>query len=89
MTIDMSQALTTFFDESRELLTEMERILLCAEHEDFNSDQMNALFRCAHTIKGSAGMFGLEAIVRFTHEVETILDQLRHGDFSQIGRAHV
>lgn len=82
MTIDMSQALTTFFDESRELLTEMERILLCAEHEDFNSDQMNALFRCAHTIKGSAGMFGLEAIVRFTHEVETVLDRLRHGDFS-------
>lgn len=82
MTIDVSQALTTFFDESRELLSEMERILLCAEHEDFNGDQMNALFRCAHTIKGSAGMFGLDAIVRFTHEVETVLDRLRHGDFA-------
>lgn len=82
MTLDMSQALTTFFDESRELLTEMEKILLGAEHEDFDSGQMNALFRCAHTIKGSAGMFGLEAIVRFTHEIETVLDRLRHGDFA-------
>ncbi len=82
MTIDMSQALTTFFDESRELLTEMERILLSAEQEVFDSEQMNALFRCAHTIKGSAGMFGLDSVVHFTHEVETVLDRLRHGDFA-------
>ena len=82
MIIDMSQALTTFFDESRELLTEMESILLSAEQETFDSEQMNALFRCAHTIKGSAGMFGLNAVVRFTHEVETLLDRLRHGDIA-------
>jgi two-component system chemotaxis sensor kinase CheA len=82
MIIDLSQALTTFFDESRELLTEMESILLSAEQETFDSEQMNALFRCAHTIKGSAGMFGLDAVVRFTHEVETLLDRLRHGDIA-------
>ncbi|MBI2306336.1 MAG: chemotaxis protein CheA [Rhodocyclales bacterium] len=78
--MDLSQALATFFDESRDLLAEMERILLRAESGAPAGEEMNALFRCAHTIKGSAGMFGLDPVVRFTHEVETLLDRLRQGE---------
>lgn len=78
--MDFTQALNTFFDESRDLLADMETILLYAESAALEGDEMNALFRCAHTIKGSAGMFGLEPVVRFTHEVETVLDLLRHGE---------
>jgi len=80
--MDISQALATFFDESRDLLADMEAILLYAESATLEGDEMNALFRCAHTIKGSAGMFGLEPVVRFTHEVETVLDRVRHGDIA-------
>ena len=80
--MDISQALATFFDESRDLLADMEAILLYAESAALEGDEMNALFRCAHTIKGSAGMFGLEPVVRFTHEVETVLDRVRHGDIA-------
>ncbi len=80
--MNYSQVLATFFDESRDLLAEMESILLYAETASLEGEQMNALFRCAHTIKGSASMFGLEPVVRFTHEVETLLDHVRHGDIA-------
>lgn len=78
--MDMSAALATFIDESRELLEQMERILLAAESGDVTSDDLHALFRCAHTIKGSAGLFALDAIVHFTHDVENVLDDLRNGE---------
>lgn len=82
--MDYSQIFATFLDESRDFLAEMESILLHAETTMLEDEQMNALFRCAHTIKGSAGMFGLDSVVTFTHEVETLLDHVRHGgiDFS-------
>ncbi|MBQ1782727.1 MAG: chemotaxis protein CheA [Gammaproteobacteria bacterium] len=75
--MDLSQALNTFIDESHELLSQMESILLSAESGDCSDDELNALFRCAHTIKGSAGLFGLDELVRFTHVVENLLDRLR------------
>jgi two-component system chemotaxis sensor kinase CheA len=78
--MDLSQALATFFEESRDLLTQMEEILLRAEGAALDADDMNALFRCAHTIKGSAGMFGLDPVVHFTHDVENALDRLRRGE---------
>lgn len=77
--MNMEQALQTFFDESRDLLEDMERILLEVEADDTTAEQLNALFRAMHTIKGSAGLFALEEIVRFTHQVENVLDQLRSG----------
>ena len=73
--MDLSAALATFFEESQELLAQMEAILLRAEGDDLAADDMNALFRCAHTIKGSAGMFGLDPVVHFTHDVESLLDK--------------
>ncbi len=80
--MDMHSALTTFFDESAELLAQMEDILLRAEAGAVAPDELHALFRCAHTIKGSAGLFGLDAVVHFTHGVENALDRLRDGSLA-------
>ncbi|MBS1191845.1 MAG: chemotaxis protein CheA [Rhodocyclaceae bacterium] len=81
MNTDMARALDTFLEESRELLEQMEHILLAAESGCLVPD-LHALFRCAHTIKGSAGLFGLEGVVRFTHGVESVLDRLRNGEIA-------
>ncbi len=71
--------LDTFLEESRELLQEMEDILLQL-NEDSDPEVLNALFRTAHTIKGSSGIFGYTHVVGFTHVVENVLDRLREGD---------
>lgn len=78
-TADYSQALTTFAEESRDLIAAMEEILLRAESGRNTPQDLHALFRCAHTIKGSGGLFGLNEVVRFTHVVENVLDRLRNG----------
>jgi two-component system chemotaxis sensor kinase CheA len=75
---EMKAALDTFVVESRELLVNMEDGLLGLEHEDNSTDTIGAIFRAAHTIKGSAGLFGLDHIVSFTHVVESVLDMLRN-----------
>lgn len=72
-------ALETFFIESRELLLEMENILLGVEIQGLDENRLNALFRAAHTIKGSAGLFGFDPLVRFTHRLENLLDRVRAG----------
>lgn len=79
---NMADALLTFVDEARELIAQMEEILLRAESGEQGADDLNALFRAAHTIKGSAGLFGLDAVVRFTHVVEGVLVRLRDGQIS-------
>ncbi len=78
--MSMDQALQTYIEESRGLLEEMESILLRLETEPQDEDTVNAMFRAAHTIKGSAGLFGLDAIVSFTHVVENVLDKVRDGE---------
>ncbi len=77
--MNLQQALQTFLEESRDLLTDMESILLELEleHRKDDLELYHALFRCVHTIKGSAGMFGLTHVVEFTHVVENFLDRLR------------
>ena len=81
----MQQALRVFTVESRELLDEMEAALLAGGGSDgdgegsISADGINAVFRAAHTIKGSAGLFGLDHIVAFTHVVEGVLDRARDG----------
>ncbi len=70
-------ALDTFIAEANELLRDMEAVLLHCEQGTAESEAINVLFRSAHTIKGSSGLFGLEAIVSFTHVVETVLDEVR------------
>lgn len=75
--MDLSAALATFMDEAGDLLSQMEDLLLRAENGACSQEDLHALFRCAHTIKGSAGLFGLDAVVHFTHVVENVLDRLR------------
>ena len=77
---DMARALGVFMEEAKELLAQMEEILLRADEGVCSPDDMSALFRCAHTIKGSGGLFGLDEVVRFTHVVENLLDLLRNGE---------
>ncbi|MBY0574262.1 MAG: chemotaxis protein CheA [Undibacterium sp.] len=79
---EMKAALETFVAESRDLLQDMEDCLLGLEHEDNPVDSINAVFRAAHTIKGSSGLFGLDHIVRFTHVVESVLDMLRNDEIN-------
>ena len=75
----LKAALQTYLVEARELLAEMEQALLNLEQADAPGEDINAIFRAAHTIKGSAGLFGLDDIVTFTHGVESLLDELREG----------
>ncbi|MRV75304.1 chemotaxis protein CheA [Duganella sp. FT92W] len=76
--MDLDLALQTFILESRELLEDMENALLNAEQAG-GHESVHAIFRAAHTIKGSAGLFGLDHIVAFTHVVESLLDDVRDG----------
>lgn len=75
--MNLDQLIQTFIAESRDLLEAMEHGLLNVADE--GDEAVNAIFRAAHTIKGSAGMFGLDAVVEFTHVAESVLDKVRAG----------
>jgi two-component system chemotaxis sensor kinase CheA len=77
MTIDMSQFYQVFFEESAEHLATMERLLLELDVESPDSEQLNAIFRAAHSIKGSAGTFGFVDLAETTHILENLLDRIR------------
>nr|WP_284150499.1 chemotaxis protein CheA [Curvibacter sp. CHRR-16] len=68
-----------FMSEAVEQTDAMESLLLELEDQPDNKNLLDALFRCAHTVKGSAGMFGLSKVVEFTHHVESLLDKMRDG----------
>ncbi len=76
---EMDEALRAFETECNELLQEMEDGLLCLEEDPDDADSINALFRAAHTIKGTGGVFGFDKVEAFTHVVESLMDQLRDG----------
>lgn len=78
--MESQHAQQTFVAESRELLAAMEEALLQLEKSPDDPDALNAVFRAAHTIKGSAGVFGLDAIVEFTHAMESVLSDVRAGE---------
>jgi two-component system chemotaxis sensor kinase CheA len=80
MSVNPNQFMQTFIAEAHELLQEMEEILLHLENGPQDADTIDALFRAAHTVKGSAGMFNLEPIVNFAHIVEDVLDRMRDGE---------
>jgi two-component system, chemotaxis family, sensor kinase CheA len=79
---EMQAALQTFIIESQEMLQTMEDDLLNLEQQEDPTEAIAAIFRAAHTIKGSSGLFGLDHIVAFTHVVENVLDILREGGIS-------
>ena len=80
MTIDMSQFYQVFFEESAELLEEMERLLLELDVAEPAMDDLNAIFRTAHSIKGGSATFGFNEITETTHILESLLDKLRNGE---------
>ena len=75
----IADALPAFLSEAREQIAAIEQLLLQLEDAPEDRNLLDSLFRCAHTVKGSAGIFGLDAVVGFTHHVETLLDRLREG----------
>jgi two-component system chemotaxis sensor kinase CheA len=79
MTIDMAQFHQVFFEESFEGLDIMESGLLDMEPGQADSEEINAIFRAAHSIKGGAGTFSFMDVANFTHIMETLLDEMRDG----------
>lgn len=77
MSIDMSQFYQVFFDEAAEHLASMESLLLAFDPAAPDADQLNAIFRAAHSIKGGSGTFGFTDMADVTHILETLLDRIR------------
>lgn len=77
MTIDMSQFYEVFFDEAEELLAEAERLLLGIDIANPDNEELNAIFRAAHSIKGGAATFGFMDMTEITHVLENLLDKIR------------
>ncbi len=76
---DLERFKQSYINESLELLAEMEERLLDLDPETADNEQLNAIFRCAHSIKGGSGAFGLTYITNFTHVLEALLDAMREG----------
>ena len=79
MSNDFAQFQDAFFEEAGEHLAIVEEGLLALEQQPQDLDLLNKVFRSAHSIKGTAGMFGFNAVAQFTHKMETLLDLLRNG----------
>jgi two-component system chemotaxis sensor kinase CheA len=82
MTIDISQFYQVFFDEAEELLAEKERLLLAVDTASPDPEDLNAIFRTAHSIKGGASTFGLNDMSEVTHVLESLLDRIRKGEMA-------
>jgi len=80
MPIDLEQFHETFFEESFEGLDIMESGLLELEQGEVDLENINTIFRSAHSIKGGSGTFGFTAVADFTHDMETLLDEMRNGE---------
>lgn len=82
ITTDMAEFLDVFLDEGREQLELLEANILAMERGDHSQDILQVIFRAAHTLKGSSRAMGFLAIGDLTHEMENVLDDLRHGTLS-------
>lgn len=82
MAIDMSQFYQVFFEEAAEHLATMESLLLEIDVAAPDAEQLNAVFRAAHSIKGSAGTFGFTDLAEVTHVLENLLDRIRKGEIA-------
>jgi len=76
--IDLNQFNQVFFEECAEHLAEMEQILVSLPDEGPDEEQLNAIFRAAHSIKGGAGIFGFQDMTVVTHVLESLLDRMRN-----------
>ncbi|MEY3288103.1 MAG: signal-transducing histidine kinase CheA protein [Pseudomonadota bacterium] len=80
MSMDISQFSQIFFDEVEELLGDLEKLVLTVDVEAPDSEDINSIFRIAHSIKGGAATFGFSDLIDITHELESMLDKIRHGE---------
>ncbi|MCB4812306.1 chemotaxis protein CheW [Methylovorus menthalis] len=85
MSIDMSQFYQAFFDEAEELLAEAEHLLLALDLDNPDSEDLNAIFRAAHSIKGGAATFGMTDMAEITHVLENLLDKIRKNEMALTG----
>jgi len=74
---DLSQFYQIFFEEAGENLDLMERMLLNLNLETADDEELNGVFRCAHSVKGGAATFGFSDVAELTHQMESLLDRLR------------
>lgn len=79
MAIDTSQFFQIFFDETEELLQQLEALLLDLDIQAPDVESLHAIFRIAHSIKGNAATFGFSDLTDITHVMESLLDEIRHG----------
>src|SRR5574340_371412 len=77
MVVDMSQFYQVFFEETAELLAEMEQLLLGLDAGAPDLDDINAIFRVAHSVKGGSSTLGFGDMAEVTHALETLLDRVR------------
>lgn len=82
MAIDLSQFYQVFFDETEEHLAAMESLLLALDPGHPDPEAVNAIFRAAHSIKGSSATFGFKEMADLTHVLEGLLDRVRKGDLA-------
>lgn len=80
--MSLEAAFATFIEESRDMLRDLESCMLELEAQPDDNELLNRAFRDIHAIKGAAGLFGLDAIVAFTHVAESVLDRLRDGELA-------
>ncbi|WP_017429036.1 chemotaxis protein CheA [Vreelandella jeotgali] len=80
--MDITDFFDTFFEEAEELLADMEQHLLDLDVDDPDGEQLNAIFRAAHSIKGGAGTFGFNVLQKTTHIFENLLDYARNGELA-------
>src|SRR6195952_4493133 len=80
--IDLSQFYQVFFEEAGENLDRMEQQLLEIDIEAADDEELNSIFRCAHSVKGGAATFGFTDVAQLTHQMETLLDKLRRHELT-------
>ena len=81
---DLTQFYQIFFEEAGENLDQMEHILLVLDLTSANDEELNGIFRCAHSIKGGAATFGFADVAELTHHMESLLDRLRRHEIEPI-----
>ena len=79
---DLSQFYQIFFEEAGENLDQMEHMLLNLNLETADDEELNGIFRCAHSVKGGAATFGFSDVAELTHQMESLLDRLRRHELN-------
>ena len=81
---DLTQFYQIFFEEAGENLDQMEQMLLNLDLDAANDEELNGIFRCAHSIKGGSATFGFTDVAELTHKMESLLDRLRRHEITPV-----